>query len=361
MPDHANKADTLRYRRLERTEDDLARFKQAFEREGAPRSEQNLRWLYFDNPASRINIEVAVATDESRIAAIVSLLPLLMRVGGTVVHACQAIDTLTDSDYRGRGLFAKVGKVALERSQAEGYACAWGFPNAAAAHGWFERLGWTKMDPVPFLFKPLLLNYGIRRVPSLASLDSRLPRIPLAFPREPHLPQNQELRRLVAFDDEFSQLWERFAASIPIAVHRDARYLTWRLLRKPSERYSSLGLYEDGALRGFVSWVAKNKHGGQTGYVMELMHEPERPEVGKALLAQALVEMARGGVEVVLAWNFAHSPNHEAYRSAGFWELPERLRPVELHFGARSLAAPQRANICNRRNWYLSYLDSDTV
>lgn len=361
MADQASKPDQLRYRRLERTDEDLARFKAAFEREGSSRSERSLRWLYFDNPAGRTNIEVAVTPDESRIAAIVSLLPVMMKIGTTIIHSCQAIDTLTDTDYRGRGLFAKVGKTAIERSQAEGYACVWGFPNAAAAHGWYERLGWTKMDPVPFLFKPLLLNYGLRKVGPLKRLDTHLPRVPLAFPREPRLPPNQEFRRLVGFDDEFSELWKRFAASIAIAVHRDARYLTWRLFQKPGERYASVGLYEDGVLRGFVCWVAKEKHGGRTGYVMELIHEPGHPEIGEALLGYALTEMARAGVEVVLAWNFEHSPNHAAYQSSGFWELPERLRPVELHFGARSLTPPDGANICNRRNWYLSYLDSDTV
>lgn len=361
MTETVSRPDDLRFRRLERTEEDLARFREAFEREGSSRSEQSLRWLYFDNPADRINIELAVPPDDSRIAAIVSLLPVMMKVGDSVLPGGQGIDTLTDADYRGRGLFARVGKKAIERSQAEGYACVWGFPNAAAAHGWYERLGWTKMDPVPFVFKPLLLNYGLRKMGPLGKLDAHLPRIPLALHREPQLPQNQELRRLVAFDDDFSALWDRFAVSIPVAVRRDARYLTWRLLKKPGERYPSVGLYEDGALRGFVSWVAKDKHGGRTGYVMELIYEPGRPEIGEALLGHALAEMARGGVEVVLAWNFDHSPNNEAYRSQRFWVLPERLRPVELHFGARSLAAPPGANICNRRNWYLSYLDSDTV
>ncbi|MBM4780049.1 MAG: hypothetical protein GQE15_20280 [Archangiaceae bacterium] len=63
----------------------------------------------------------------------------------------------------------------------------------------------------------------------------------------------------------------------------------------------------------------------------------------------------------MIAWCLEHSPNHRAYRSNGFFPLPERLRPIELHVGVRSLAAPAEANLGNRRNWYLSYLDSDTV
>ncbi len=41
--------------------------------------------------------------------------------------------------------------------------------------------------------------------------------------------------------------------------------------------------------------------------------------------------------------------------------LPERLRPIELHFGARALDASLEAVVYDAARWYLSYADSDTV
>lgn len=41
--------------------------------------------------------------------------------------------------------------------------------------------------------------------------------------------------------------------------------------------------------------------------------------------------------------------------------MPDKLRPVEIHFGARALAPEAAAALRDGSVWYLSYLDSDTV
>ena len=75
------------------------------------------------------------------------------------------------------------------------------------------------------------------------------------------------------------------------------------------------------------------------------------------------------GTDAVLAWNFFHSANHPAFRSAGFMSFPESLRPIELHFGVRVLDnsstptadSTNKTGLVKRESWYLSYCDSDTV
>lgn len=47
-----------------------------------------------------------------------------------------------------------------------------------------------------------------------------------------------------------------------------------------------------------------------------------------------------------------------------FVPFPERFRPIELHFGARgfgSYGSQASAALHQRSNWYIRYLDSDTV
>ena len=79
------------------------------------------------------------------------------------------------------------------------------------------------------------------------------------------------------------------------------------------------------------------------------------------MLVESLRRMAADGADAVLAWCFGHSPNAKAYRRAGFLPLPERLRPIELHMGVRPLDESLRTVLTDRRNWYISYCDSDTV
>jgi hypothetical protein len=351
----------LHFRPMNSSELDLALFKSAFERSGFPKTLEHLRWQYMDNPTGRINVELALTTDESRVAGIVSLMPVALKLGEAVMLGCQALDTLTDNDFRGKGLFVKMAQSMLSQSESEGYACVYGFPNGNAAHGWFNRLQWTRLDPVPFLLKPLRLNYGLRKLPFIAQLAEQLPGVPVTFAPKVHLQKHQEFRDILTFDASFDHLWKQFSTDIIVAVHRDASYLNWRLVAKPGEDYRRVGLYENGELRGFVAWAVKQKHGGNIGYLMELIFDLDAPAVGKALLQFANREMFVAGAEVILAWNFTHSPNYHIIRNSGFWHLPESMRPIELHLGARALAAPPGTNPCNRNNWYLSYLDSDTV
>ena len=162
------------------------------------------------------------------------------------------------------------------------------------------------------------------------------------------------------FDESFDRLWEDFASQIDVAVCRDREYLTWRLSERPGETYRTLGSYREGRLEGFISFCHKRAEGNRIGYVMELIYAPGRHAAGRALLGRALVELARDDCDVVLAWNFAHSPNRRAYRVRGFLPLPAALRGTELHMGVRALGARADA-LVDRRSWYISYCDSDTA
>jgi hypothetical protein len=95
--------------------------------------------------------------------------------------------------------------------------------------------------------------------------------------------------------------------------------------------------------------------------VLELMHRPGEIDVALAALSEALRRMAADRADVVLAWSFPHSPNAPAYSKVGFLPFPKRLRPIELHVGARALDPSLRELLARRESWYISYCDSDTV
>lgn len=347
---------------MESTPADVALVKAAFERNGFARSSAQLTWQYLHNPTGKLFVDFAIpSTDTARVAAIYSVMPVFVRLNGQVVLGTQSLDTLTDVDFRGKGLFTKMALNVFSRCERNGVACVYGFPNGSSAPGFFKKLGWARLDPVPFLVRPLRANFILRRLGPLKALAERLPTIPVSRLGRPTLPRSHEIRPITHFDERIDGLWDRFAQGIGAAVHRDARYLSWRLFAKPETHYRVLGLYENSRLIAFCAFAAHDKHGGRVGYVLELLHEPGRADDAQRLLQECTADLADDGAEVVLAWCLDHSPNFRAYSTNGFFHLPERLRPIELHVGVRPLCAPPEANLGNRRNWYLSYLDSDTV
>jgi GNAT superfamily N-acetyltransferase len=317
----------------------------------------SLEWQYRDNPPQRLFAHVALDESAARFAAIYASLSVFAKVNDQQVLALQSLDTLTDSDFRGRGLFGVLAKRTFEDAAGAGAAFIYGFPNGNSAPGFFGKLGWHSLDPVPFLVRPLRSRYVLSRLPRIGSMAEHVPDIPLS----PVLVSRWSPTPLERFDERVDALWQSFAARIPVAVHRNAAYLNWRLIQKPQVGYTILAVESGGSLDAFVAFAVTKKHGGNVGYVLELLVRPGRERVGRRLLAYATREMARGGADVVLAWCFPHSPNYGLYRRNWFVPFPERLRPIELHVGVRAFDPKLTTLLNDRRNWYVSYLDSDTV
>jgi GNAT superfamily N-acetyltransferase len=310
-----------------------------------------LRWRFEESPHGPGLF--AVARDNGRIIGMIALVATKLRVGAELHLAYQAIDTVVDPAYRGRGVFVGLGQAAQD-SANHGGRVLWGFPNANAAPGWFGRLGWRNFGTVPFLVRPLRSGYALRKLlPFLGRID--LPLIGQARP-------SGDQREIVRFDDQAGSLWNAARAGGVVGVERDAAWLNWRLMDKPAAHYRSVGVYDSkGRLEGFVSTCILAKHSGRICYVMEAMSPVEKPASVGALLRDELARAAQLGAEIALAWCPANAPGREGYRRAGFLSLPDRLRPIEIHFGARAVVPEAAPAVESGSNWFISYLDSDTV
>jgi hypothetical protein len=346
----AEDAPALAMRAMSKATADVELFRSCFVKNGSPRTRETVDWQYVANPTGELFVDFALAQND-RLAAIYASLPIRIRIGNEVGLAVQSVDTITDEDFRGRGLFVKLAKTTYARAAASGAKLVYGFPNGSSAHGFFQRLDWRDLDPVPFLIRPLRTRYVAERF----RLPRFVPDLPLyfgrgRFPAEP----------IARFDDRATALWHRFAAQIGVAVERDARYLDWRLA-KPGEDYTSAAAVAGGDYVALASHAVKDKHGGRIGYVMESLCAPGHARELRGLLGNALADMRRRGADVALAWCLPHSPTYRSFLRMGFLPFPEKYRPIELHFGARSFDARHDAVVHDRRSWYLSYLDSDTV
>jgi GNAT superfamily N-acetyltransferase len=343
------------------TEDDVRRLRDCFNANGSRKELEALRWQYLRRPAPGIFTHFAEVSDGegSSVAGIYSLLASHLRVRGGIRPGAQSLDVLTDARLRGRGVFVQLGRAACALAEREGVAVLYAFPNDQSAPGFWSKLGWTRLGTPPFLVRPLRTRYFLSRLPRVGRTLARLPDVPLPGARA--VRADGAVEGLAEWGGELDALWERFAAGIGVAVQRDAAFLRWRFGARPGERYEVRTLRRGGRTEGLVVWAVREKHGGRIGYLMELLHDPARPDDGRALLSTAVRAMAAEGADAVLAWSLDHAPNHGVYRRAGFLPMPERLRPIRLNFGVRALDPALAPLAGDLRSWYLSYADSDTV
>jgi predicted GNAT family acetyltransferase len=89
-----------------------------------------------------------VATDGGRVIGVRALMRWEFERGGEVLRAVRAVDTATDPDHQGRGLFTALTLHALEAVREEGVAFVFNTPNSQSRPGYL-KMGWREVGSVP--------------------------------------------------------------------------------------------------------------------------------------------------------------------------------------------------------------------
>lgn len=230
----------------------------------------------------------------------------------------------------------------------EQFPFVYGFPNDKAV-AVMERVGYRLVCVIPN-YTLVLRSAGYLHRTSLSPVS---PAVDLATRIWMHLSgvtAADELQETHGVDSRFDDLWREADKAMFTAV-RDARFLQWRFLHHPVDRFRVFVLPgEDSRLRGYI--VARIDDNGYWRVFDFLV----RPRTGsfKALLF-ALVRRAydEGATAVNLEF-FGDGRVHRALRAAGFWRRPHWRRVV-----AAAGDDAQAARLRIEANWYLTSADED--
>ena len=285
----------------------------------------------------------AVARNNGQIVGISGYIQSRMQFGSETGVAFQAVDSFVSESMRGKGIFTQLARAYDAHAINSGGDLVWGFPNDNAAPAWFGKLGWHSHGQVPFLIKPLRAGFFWRKF-----------RLPLDFPLT--RARDQNLPHVTEVGEWGDALWASVAPAVSVGTVRDRAFLNHRLFNGPHAEQYRVVASPDQTAPAIVATREAEKHGGRIAYMMEALGGTSL----EPLLMSELGRLASRGVELALAWSFPWSPNYRTLRKAGFVPLPERLRPIHIWFGsAPKTALASHAN--HELQWYLSYLDSDTV
>jgi GNAT superfamily N-acetyltransferase len=105
-----------------------------------------LQWLYAANPAG--DAHGVEAWDGERLAAHYACIPAPVVLGGAPVRALLSLNTATDPDYQGRGLFVRLAEATYAQAADAGIACVFGVANAQSTPGFLRKLGFTLVGPL---------------------------------------------------------------------------------------------------------------------------------------------------------------------------------------------------------------------
>lgn len=111
-----------------------------------PRFAELYRWKHETNAFGPSPTWVAV--DGGRIAGVRIFMRWEFVRGGQVLRAVRAVDTATDPDYQGRGLFTALTMHALDEMRADGVDFVFNTPNDQSRPGYL-KMGWREVGRIP--------------------------------------------------------------------------------------------------------------------------------------------------------------------------------------------------------------------
>lgn len=335
--------------------EDIEDIRKIFSQNGFPRSEVYNSYVYREREG-RKPICCFYYSDD-KLGGMYAVVPVRFKLGNESLDGYQSLDTMVDKEHRGKGLFQLTANETYKHLLSNENCLVYGFPNGNSYLGFKKYLDWNFLDPLPFIIRPINIGFFVKNkfLKKLLSYIS----IPVASK------VNCSVEYYSSFPDAngLDAVCAEFVKSYKVGVLRDLDYLKSRYLYHPEKQYSFV-LSKDsstGLVNGLGIYSIENKHGGKIGYVMDLIYHPNSSDASSSLLSSILIKMKEEKCDCVLAWCFPHSSVYKTYKKNWFLVMPEKIRPIELHFGYKVIGDFKSVIFNDRKSWYLSYSDSDTV
>ncbi|MCA0986859.1 GNAT family N-acetyltransferase [Guptibacillus algicola] len=307
---------------------------------------KNISKQYFDwkfrsesNPAY---IFCAFNSEGDMVAARVILLTDIMCNGETIKGA-QSVDSMVDSDYRGRGIYKNLNILAIDVIEKLDVKWIITFPNGNSFPA-LQKIGWEEVSPISIKIKVLRYKPFAPNIPGLtwplSILDGILAK------------RNNSTKFSITELDIFNKHHESFIFStLRHKTHqkRSAEYLNWKYHEKPNSDYVKLEFRKDNKIMAL--FVIRRDANAQrtTGTILEsIIHENEN----KKVVFQHLISyLRRTHFDVVKVWETKFS-NDNTTNSIGSFRRKNALR-----FAIKNVGEKRAEN----EVWFISAGDADTA
>ncbi|MCH2106269.1 MAG: GNAT family N-acetyltransferase [Planctomycetes bacterium] len=322
--------------------------------------ESDLAWRYEQNPYGESVNLLAREEETGELVSGYACNPRLAVAGESEAVVGQTGDVMTHPSRRKLGVFSHLDREAMSRAKAAGWPCVFGLPNWRSAHI-FEALGWEVVGTLREWSLPLRMDTCAlarrKRVSRLPALRLPFERVKAAagMKRLAGKLDGYEVRPLVGFPEEVTELSKRLEARYGFMVRRDPEYLTWRFQRGKSRLHRSFGLYDAaGEFHGYVI-VQLPREGELHGFVVDLLAEGEARE---AAIAAGLAALDYADASIVHSTAVDGSGWAQELKSAGFSPASDRnVMQIILH--ANDVDHPVTKAARQTSRWYFTDGDRD--
>jgi hypothetical protein len=282
-----------------------------------------------------------VSEVDGRIAAMLLRIVRRIRVRGRDRLARDGVDAAADPLYQGQRVYSSLLDHAGQSPQDSEFEIGLSYSTNPKVQHRERRKGRKYLaNPIQVLQKPYKARAIVarRRNEYSGTMPARLAilriRLETVVNRLGHLPYWSRAKRtwsittLGRFDGRVDEFFDEAARPFDFVVVRSKGYMNWRYCDRAAGRFTVRVAEHEGRLLGYQVL----KITGGNGYIADLLALPERIDVVRSLIEDALGLFRDAGVESVSCWMISRHPYTAILRRYGFIDS---RRNVGLAYEAR--------------------------
>ncbi len=315
------------------------------------------RWMHIDNPAGAGKALVATDAD-GRSVGHCGLVPFQYQNGSETMQGGFICQLMVDTPFRKSLLFPNMETRLLRESPTHGFDFCFGLVNRPEVIKAHVGLGFRLVGSLPVYARPYRLQRLIERRLGVGAPAGRVVAPVVNALLKANLSWSSGItttEQHSAFGSEIDALFARVAPHFRICGVRSATILNWRFMHAPKRRYQVWVAGEGEKPVGYITLRRMSLKGFDVLVIVDLFFDPERHDVGRALVSRAHRVALAEGVEMSACLMNATDPLLPVLKRAGFMRTPESLALI-VHAprgnAGRILSAPLE-------DWHLTWFDHD--
>jgi hypothetical protein len=194
-----------------------------------------------------------------------------------------------------------------------------------SSHRLFKKLRWPEAGPVPCLVKPLTRR-ALKRPHWPEAVNGIVSAVTLPFVKvvSRTRPLRAEIEMIRRFPESFTDLWQRLAPMLDLAVKRDAQYLNWKYIEAPHVRYSIAALKREGRVDGYAVYRHLQEPRGRVTSLVDF-HVHPADEAGMKTLLRWVDREARAADSDKVRTFALHAGYRRLLRKSGYFAVKSTM------------------------------------
>ncbi len=325
------------------------------------------RWKYVDNPPK---LTVAtLAKSEGEIVGCFFGLPQWLKIGDQKLLSCQGVDAATHPAYRGIGVYSKLRKYKFELMRGT----ATNFYYVVSSDSLLIEKNKREGRPaLPFILEQLMkirdVDLHLRTVSSERSFVKKfgyrtlrtINRLKGSAKTSSKIRDDFKITEVDRFDQRIDGFWSKVSTHYKLIVQRDGDYLNWRYCDLRGGKYNIRVAMADGQILGYmVLRVNSYVPDYQTGYIVDLLTLPDRPDVVSELGRHAVEFFDRRDVNIIQVNVLKNSLAELLFHGLGFVNYP--VKPFMNYAAEYRNNYLDELNLRDVEKMHFSYGDYDWI